>query len=134
MQNKNLNQGWFQYTHGWKKYKQMAEADKVSLIYGNVYADNFVRVTTKKDTLDEFIMHPSKGLHIKTYNLNNKFDKIKVHIKGAKSPQIYGMSFDGSQGVAVDNIGFRGSSGSEFIRMDMNLRENTSKYCVRINF
>jgi lysophospholipase L1-like esterase len=66
-------------------------------------------------------MHPSKGLHIKTFQLKNKFDKVKVQIKGKKSPQVYGMAFDGLQGVAVDNIGFRGSSGSEFIRMDMNL-------------
>ncbi len=121
MNQQELNQGWFQYSHGWKKYKQMIEAEQISLIYGNVYTDNFVQVTTKKDTLDKFIIHPSNGLHIKTFRLQDDFNKIRVHIKGRKSPQVYGMSFDGLKGVAVDNIGFRGSSGSEFVRMDMDL-------------
>lgn len=126
-------QAWFEYSKGWKRHGQMAKAEQITLLYGNVYAPNFIQISTKTDTLDSFLLKPSKGLHLKKYSLSSDFNKIKVTIKGKKSPQIYGMAFDGKQGIAVDNIGFRGSSGTEFVRMDMKvLAEEIKKMNIKL--
>lgn len=126
-------QAWFEYSKGWKRHGQMSKAKQVTLLYGNVYEPNFIQISTKTDTLDSFLLKPSKGLHFKKYFLTKDFNKIKVTVKGKQSPQIYGMAFDGKQGVAVDNIGFRGSSGIEFVRMDMKiLSEEIKKMNVKL--
>lgn len=126
-------QAWFEYSKGWKRHGQMSKAEQVTLLYGNVYANNFIQISTTTDTLDSFLLKPSKGLHLKKYSLTKEFNKIKVTVKGKKSPQIYGMAFDGKQGIAVDNIGFRGSSGTEFVRMNMKiLAEEIKKMNIKL--
>ncbi|MCP4520480.1 MAG: hypothetical protein GY827_02095 [Cytophagales bacterium] len=112
---------WFEYKKGWKRDKQMSEVKEVTLLYGNVYEESFFRIKTPKDTLAEFIAPKDKGYHKYKFRFNEKFEKIRVEITAKKSPQVYGMALDGLQGVAVDNIGFRGSSGTEFTRNNMQL-------------
>ncbi len=43
---------------------------------------------------------------------------VKFTFESKGSPEVFGVSFDCNTGVAVDNIAFRGSSGTEFIKMD----------------
>ena len=44
--------------------------------------------------------------------------KISLSLEAINSPDIYGVSLDCKKGVAVDNIALRGSSGTEFTKMD----------------
>lgn len=43
---------------------------------------------------------------------------FKIEFEGTKSPDIYGIALDAANGVAVDNLPFRGSSGTEFTKLD----------------
>ena len=45
--------------------------------------------------------------------------EAKFVATGAASPDVLGVSFDCRQGVAVDNVSLRGSSCTEFTKMDM---------------
>jgi len=46
--------------------------------------------------------------------------KFRIEFEGIKSPDIYGIALDAANGVAVDNLPFRGSSGTEFTKLDFN--------------
>ncbi|MBN2668304.1 MAG: hypothetical protein JXR60_03660 [Bacteroidales bacterium] len=63
---------------------------------------------------------------------NTKFSKLKyrfnalpksidIKFSGKDSPDIYAISIDADRGVVVDNIPMRGSSGTFFNQMDVNL-------------
>lgn len=67
----------------------------------------------------------SRGEGIKELSCSIKgSDDILIAFKGKASPDIYGISIEGSEGVIVDNIPQRGSAGLEFTLVDKdNLRE-----------
>ncbi len=46
------------------------------------------------------------------------FRKLTLSFEGTKSPEFYGVALDCNAGVVIDNMPFRGSSGTEFSRMD----------------
>jgi len=43
---------------------------------------------------------------------------FKIEFEGIKSPDVYGIALDAANGVAVDNLPFRGSWGYEFTKLD----------------
>lgn len=48
-------------------------------------------------------------------------NSIKVEFEGRESPEIYGFSIEGTNGVIVDNVPLRGSSGTIFRKVDRDL-------------
>lgn len=54
-------------------------------------------------------------------------EKFRIELEGIKSPDIYAISLDSHTGVAVDNLPFRGSSGTEFTRLDFSQFRQMSK-------
>ena len=71
-------------------------------------------------------------LFAKYLNTNTKFSKLHfrfpkmpkaftVKFSGKDSPDFYAMSLDADRGVVVDNIPMRGSSGTYFNKMDLNV-------------
>lgn len=51
-------------------------------------------------------------------------EEISVMFSGADSPDIYGISLEGNNGVNADNIPLRGSSGTIFTKQDKTLLSN----------
>ncbi len=51
-----------------------------------------------------------------------------IEFEGDKSPDIYGIALDAPRGVAVDNLPFRGSWGTEFSRLDYTQFRGMAKY------
>ena len=60
--------------------------------------------------------------------LKASFDKtpeeITITFNGSDSPDIYGISLEGNNGVVMDNIPLRGSSGTIFTKQDKTLLSN----------
>jgi lysophospholipase L1-like esterase len=50
--------------------------------------------------------------------------EIKISFNGSDSPDIYGISLEGSAGIVMDNIPLRGSSGTIFSKQDATLLGN----------
>jgi lysophospholipase L1-like esterase len=55
-------------------------------------------------------------IKVYTWDLSEPVDRFSLSIAGAG--EIYGIAVDGASGVAVDNIPFRGSSGTFFTSID----------------
>ena len=58
----------------------------------------------------------SSPVHVYTWNLSTPVSAFTLQTQG--TGEIYGIAVDGLSGVAVDNIPFRGSSGTFFSTMD----------------
>ncbi|MCQ2189379.1 MAG: GDSL-type esterase/lipase family protein [Paludibacteraceae bacterium] len=59
---------------------------------------------------------PDKKFGMMEWNLPKSISSFKVRLEG--SAELYGFSLTGAKGVAVTNIGLRGSSGTFFTRID----------------
>tara|TARA_R110001592_G_scaffold68674_2_gene210615 strand:+ start:8477 stop:9931 length:1455 start_codon:yes stop_codon:yes gene_type:complete len=60
-----------------------------------------------------------------TANFSNTPEEISIMFSGADSPNIYGISLEGNNGVVVDNIPLRGSSGTIFTKQNQTLLSNS---------
>jgi lysophospholipase L1-like esterase len=50
--------------------------------------------------------------------LDTAFSDIRISFTSGKNARLYGIALDGADGVTVDNVSLRGSSGIEFTKMD----------------
>ena len=90
----------------------------VSVLYGRA-SDDF-SVTVQSDTLKPRSLTRSKnGVTWTTWTFSRPVDKATVKMSG--NAEVYGLTTDGTAGVAVDNIPMRGSTGHILTRIDKDL-------------
>ncbi len=63
----------------------------------------------------------NNSLQVKKWDFSYVPQELNFKFEGKDSPNLYGFAFDGGQGIAVDNIPLRGSSGTNFTGIDFNL-------------
>jgi hypothetical protein len=59
-----------------------------------------------------------KGLLMKAYAVQGKFESVRVEVSGDQSPEVYGICLDCDEGIAVDNIPIRSAGMAAFSMMD----------------
>lgn len=112
---------WVSFSTNSKTYNRSGKYHNATLLYG--YNNRDVVVKVFKD---------EKEVSIDTLKANNtpqeiewKFltspESLSLEFEGVDSPDIYGISLDNSQGVHIDNIPMRGSSGTVFTKIDKEL-------------
>ena len=90
----------------------------VSVLYGRA-SDDFA-MTVQSDTLKpRSLTRSSGGVTWTTWTFSRPVDKATVKMDG--SAEIYGLTTDGTAGVAVDNVPMRGSTGHILTRIDKDL-------------
>jgi lysophospholipase L1-like esterase len=103
----------------WKQtFENVKEFQKIRLFVGrpgaNFSAD--LTVPNQEDVMKRKIKDRNKPVNVLTWELNEPAKKFTLKLHG--SGEIYGMAADGIAGIAIDNIPFRGSSGTFFTTMD----------------
>jgi lysophospholipase L1-like esterase len=97
-----------------KSYRLLREYNSVNLHYGNLLSSVALEVFSngaliKKDSLIK------DG---KCHNLKMSFattpNDLKFVFKGKISPDVYGITLDGTTGIQLDNVAMRGASGTIF--------------------
>lgn len=110
---------WMSYTKTGKSFSRTNKFSNVKLYYGNVtspvickiYFDNKLKYT---DTL-QMGKEPHTLIHPSEYTPNTVHFEFTANV----SPDIYGVAFDCDNGIAVDNVPMRGSSGIDFSRANL---------------
>jgi hypothetical protein len=71
------------------------------------------------ETVSDADMIPSTD-QLKTikWKVNPGTDELSISFEGVHGPDIYGIALDGAKGVALDNIPLRGSSGTDFTKVN----------------
>ena len=73
------------------------------------------------------------NFNITTFKIKDNFQQLTLKFSGKDSPDIYGIAFDGNNGLAFDNIPLRGSSGTDFTRNNLTLlKEMYEKLNVKL--
>lgn len=67
-------------------------------------------------------------LNVREYSVGNGSNTHCFKFKGKDSPDFYGVSLESNQGVMVDNIAMRGSSGTFFHHMNLELMKEFYSY------
>lgn len=87
-------------------------------LFLHAYADSNALVFTMNDTLSDTIRFVPGGYRAVDYPVPVKAEKVEIALGLRKGGRVYGISFDPEQGLQVDNMAMRGSSGLEFTRTD----------------
>ena len=99
-------------------YSSVRKFQKVKILYGNakrrvnvsLYVDEQLQKTDSLKSRVDFAAFE--------YTLSAPTKNLRIAFSGYDSPDIYGIALDGVNGVSMDNIGMRGSSGTIFRKMD----------------
>jgi len=111
-------QAWLEFRPSNVAYGKARTFRKITFSYGNLRAPLAVR-TYFNDTLHSVrIWAPVEGMDSDTWKLTATPRKIRFELEGTDSPDAHGISFDGNQGISVDNIAMRGAAGVTFTGMD----------------
>ncbi len=93
--------------------------DRLRIFYGR--ANGTVEVLVRADSriVCDDTLNTEAGIRELSVNLGRP-EEVTIEFFGKVSPDIYGMSIEGEEGIIVDNIPQRGSAGLEFTMVDKN--------------
>ena len=114
----NIQTGWFSLTKSNIGYRGTRKYNQVRMFYGFNRAEFNIKVFTDGELFADETIPPGKRLMVKQWNFESTPTKIMIIMEGADSPDIYGLSLESSDGLAVDNISMRGASGTSFGALD----------------
>lgn len=115
---------WIRVTQSVFADKRASDFENLRLIYRNQQAD--VVITVKADNYPLITDTLRTGNNLTEYQCPLYSSRnILIEFSGTTSPDIYGISIEGNEGLIVDNIPQRGSAGLEFTMVNReNLRES----------
>lgn len=105
-------------------YSQTKNYNQLRVLLSNALTPVFYTILADGVALKEGTIPPNSPF----IELKATFDKtpeeIKITFSGKDSPDVYGVSIEGTTGVVMDNIPLRGSSGTVFSKLDKTLLAN----------
>ena len=104
-------------------YPRENHYQSIKILYRNPDSDFDLSIKTGRDTLEKHKIERDSLSDFKIYEhlSNENLSKIRLTFGSKKSPEFYGIALDCKNGIAMDNMPFRGSSGVEFTRMNAQL-------------
>jgi lysophospholipase L1-like esterase len=91
---------------------------KVKLFYGGARRKTWCEFYDGPALIAADSLNAYGNFHVKEYNTGNGTFKHRFVFRGNDSPDFYAISLETGNGVLVDNIGMRGSSGTFFHQVD----------------
>jgi hypothetical protein len=117
--NSKEKEGWIELKRSNIAYRLAQQFQQCRIFYGFNKSPMLVELKQNESVLDAEIVPATKGLKEMLWKFDSPKD-LTISFKATDPPEVYGIALDSKQGIAVDNIPLRGSSGLEFTKMDMN--------------
>lgn len=99
-------------------YKRIQNYQRIRLFLGHCQAPVVFRVACNDTTLDADLLSASQTIQELSWSLPSSPEQLKFQFTASISPEFYGISMESNTGIIVDNIPLRGSSGTDFTRVD----------------
>lgn len=114
------------FKQGRLSFEVSRRVERVKLLYG--YGESPAEVTLIADGVSQGtkLLRSGRGLHSVTWTLDSAAKELKLQFSG-ESPDLYAVALDAKDGICVDNIPIRGSSGLDFTKIDSALLAD----CIR---
>ncbi|MCB9359925.1 MAG: hypothetical protein H6587_02980 [Flavobacteriales bacterium] len=97
----------------------------LKILLSNSYKPVHYDIVADGTILKSGTISANTPFQVLTANFANTPEEISIMFSGADSPDIYGISLEGNNGVVVDNIPLRGSSGTIFTKQNKTLLSNS---------
>lgn len=119
-----IYEGWLKFEKSSSTYASNRNISKVKMFYG--YNENPViaELYSGEDLIGMKSLHSNSSLNQVTWDVPKDAQEFTIKFSGKDSPDVYGVSFEGPGGIAMDNVPMRGSSGTDFTRMDLTFLAN----------
>lgn len=109
--------GWLEFKPSNMAFRTARTYHQMRLHYRAPEAAFRLAVYVNDTLLTEQIVQPSAQAQVRTWNFTSTPKLIRMEFTGKVSPDVYGISLEGTSGIVVDNIPMRGASGVIFTRM-----------------
>lgn len=115
--NETESEAWIFLKHPNTGLSKASRFNRCKLIISGNRSPLFIELKKNQTTLDADIYPSSNKLRVIDWEVERGQRDLTINLKGKDSPNLFAISFDTEQGIAVDNIPLRGSSGLEFSRL-----------------
>ncbi len=101
-------------------YSSVRNFQHIRLLYGNSKRAVEIRLLINDSLIYSDSLKKNTSFSVFDYKLAKPTRNLRIEFSGYDSPDIYGIALDALNGVSMDNIALRGSSGTVFKKMDFN--------------
>ncbi len=94
---------------------------KARLFYGYNRRPVYLEAYNDETLKSQDSLPVSKSLQVKKWKFDDYTNNFVMKFKGYDSPDLFALALDDNSGIAVDNIAMRGSSGTDFRKIDQGI-------------
>lgn len=112
-----------------RSFDRLKDYTQIGLHYGDAHAPTSIEVYADGTLIKSGELVADGNYH----NYKIKLDapsNLRIELEGKISPDFYGITLDGEEGIQMDNVAMRGSSGTIFAGLD---NENFSRMYQELN-
>lgn len=119
--NGKLAEAWITFRAKGSSYSKIDQYKRCRIFYGNSREASKLSFFNQEEKIKSDSLQASNSLKEYDMNFADTPSSLTIRFSGSYSPDFYGICLDSPNGISVDNIPLRGSSGLEFTRMDPNV-------------
>ena len=113
--NDSLNyEAWLKIKKPRASYGRTKSYTQLKVFLSNSHTDIKYKITADGVDIVKGVIAPNTPFQTLKANFTTTPNEILITFNGGDSPDIYGVSLEGSNGIVMDNIPLRGSSGTIF--------------------
>lgn len=110
-----------------KLYRRLGEYSKIGLHYGNCIAPTSVKIYLEGTLIKEEALINDGQYHEFQLDFETTPEEVLLELEGTISPNFYGLTLDGKEGISLDNVAMRGASGTIFVKLDRSSFDEMAK-------
>jgi len=112
----------FRETRFSNDFVNATQIENIKFIYTSPFAKVAAHITINglpQDTSLHLALQQERKVAVVEQAISGRFKKLSVSLESAEGSEFFGIALDCNQGVALDNVAMRGSSGIEFTKMNV---------------
>lgn len=113
------SQAWIKFSPSGQAYRSVKKFTQCNIFYGHADSAFTVKGYANGELLWFEDIDPTADTKRLQWNFEQTPTNFRIEFGGSQSPDIYAVTLDSPTGVMVDNLPFRGSKGTEFVKIDL---------------
>ncbi|MGY6649418.1 lipase [Wenyingzhuangia sp. IMCC45574] len=101
-----------------RTYRRFRKFTKIGLHYGNANLPTSIKVYNDSVLIQSDSLITDGKYHQYKIRIATAPENLKIELEAKVSPDFYGVTLDGENGVQIDNVAMRGASGTVFRKAD----------------
>ncbi len=110
-----------------KLYRRLGDYSRIGLHYGNCTSPTSIKVYQDGTLIKEDALVEDGQYHEYKLNFDATPGEVLIELEGTQSPNFYGLTLDGKDGISLDNVAMRGASGTIFVKLDRSSYDQMAK-------